>query len=120
VRVYSGLIETAHIPWLEDRQRHPYLLAPFTCYELPRLPVPLPPSFESETERRYFEADVQPLLAGNDRLLFIALQMRARGSGYRYVHQRLIEAFTDAGFEAKELPGGDLVKVYELQRAGSE
>ena len=117
VLVYSGLVESEHLPWLLDPARRPYLLAPFTYYPVSQPPLALPPAFDRPAAEAYYKEQIAPAVDPAGRFLLAALQMRPKPpSRYRYVHQQLTDFFSERGFTLKEIPGGGLVRLFEGER----
>ena len=113
VLVYSGLVESAHTPWLEDKDRHPYLLSPLNCYPVGQPLIPLPPRFDTDSLLNYYRQDVEPQISSQSRAVLIALQHR---QGPLYAHEKLIEFLKSQGYAVANRSTTGLVKVYDLHK----
>jgi hypothetical protein len=114
ILVGAGLVESAQIDWLTDRERSSYLLAPLSFYPVPGRPIPLPYDLDVGA-RGYLEDLTAVLRARERRFILMSNDDRVRQVPYR----GWFESRLGADFDSRSLgPFGAIsVVVFERKRA---
>jgi hypothetical protein len=108
VLVYSELIESRQIEWLEDKEKSSYLLAPVAFYPIGGAAIPLPWSVEGDAAT-YLEGIAKTRLEQHGRFVLVA----ATATKFRTWFDRRMQA---VGFTARDVGTFERLSVVVFDR----
>ena len=116
--LYSGLVESKEIAWLDDEERRGYFLAPFSYYRVDQDIVLLPPSLQTEQARAYATLRVTPLLSRYPQIVLICRRnfTTVVGDTRKENCSAIQEYFQSVGFKLDEAKMAGLVLLSKYTR----